>query len=263
MLKEKKLFLFDIDGTVCQGARLIDGTRELLGAIRQAGGQFVFITNNSTKSISDYIVKFQQLGIMTDYSNFVTASSATIQYLKQQYPGKLIYVMGTVSLIRELKKSGIRVTIDCEDAEIACVLVAYDNELTYQKLTDTCRILSTRDVDYLATNPDLVCPIEFGFVPDCGSFCEMIGHAVGRKPHVIGKPQPDMVEMSLKLNHYSRSQTLVVGDRMYTDILCGVNAGVETALVLTGEATREDAAVGSYHPDYIFDTVAQLYEAWK
>ena len=120
MLKEKKLFLFDIDGTVCQGARLIDGTRELLGAIRQAGGQFVFITNNSTKSISDYIVKFQQLGIMTDYSNFVTASSATIQYLKQQYPGKLIYVMGTVSLIRELKKSGIRVTTDCEDAEIAC-----------------------------------------------------------------------------------------------------------------------------------------------
>lgn len=161
MLSNKKLFLFDIDGTVCQGERLIDGTMQFLEDIRQSGGQFVFITNNSTKSIQDYILKFQKLGIKTDYSNFITASYATIHYLKKNYDDKLIYVMGTKSLIRELKKSGIRVTTDCEDPEIECVLVAYDNELTYEKLTDTCKILSTRDVGYVATNPDLVCPIEF------------------------------------------------------------------------------------------------------
>ena len=130
MLSNKKLFLFDIDGTVCQGERLIDGTMQFLEDIRQSGGQFVFITNNSTKSIQDYILKFQKLGIKTDYSNFITASYATITYFKEKIIViSCLIVMGTKSLIRELKKSGIRVTTDCEDPEIACVLVAYDNEL--------------------------------------------------------------------------------------------------------------------------------------
>ena len=93
MLSNKKLFLFDIDGTVCQGERLIDGTMQFLEDIRQSGGQFVFITNNSTKSIQDYILKFQKLGIKTDYRNFITASYATIHYLKKNYDDKLIYVM--------------------------------------------------------------------------------------------------------------------------------------------------------------------------
>lgn len=248
---------------MCQGERLIDGTTQFLEDIRQSGGQFVFITNNSTKSIQDYILKFQKLGIKTDYSNFITASYATIHYLKKNYDDKLIYVMGTKSLIRELKKSGIRVTTDCEDPEIACVLVAYDNELTYEKLIDTCKILSTRDVGYVATNPDLVCPIEFGFVPDCGAMCQMIEHAVKKKPYFIGKPEPGMVDMSVAQNHFTKDETLVIGDRLYTDILSGINAGVETALVLTGEATRKDAEESSYKPDYIFPTVRELHEAWK
>ena len=118
-IKDKRLFLLDIDGTVCIGQRLIDGTREFLKAVKNSGGQFVFITNNSTRSIEDYILSFQKLGVMTDYTNFVTASFATVQYLKKHYDGKLIYVMGTKSLIRELKKNKIRVTTDCMDEDIA------------------------------------------------------------------------------------------------------------------------------------------------
>ena len=133
----------------------------------------------------------------------------------------------------------------------------------YEKLTDTCKILSTRDVGYVATNPDLVCPIEFGFVPDCGAMCQMIEHAVKKKPYFIGKPEPGMVDMSVAQNHFTKDETLVIGDRLYTDILSGINAGVETALVLTGEATREDAEKSSYKPDYIFPTVRELHEAWK
>ena len=167
-IKDKRLFLLDIDGTVCIGQRLIDGTREFLKAVKNSGGQFVFITNNSTRSIEDYILSFQKLGVMTDYTNFITASFATVQYLKKHYEGKLIYVMGTKSLMRELKRNGIRVTVDCQDPEIACVLVSYDNQLTYEKIMDTCQILSTREVGYIATNLDYVCPIEFGYVPDCG-----------------------------------------------------------------------------------------------
>ena len=205
-IKDKRLFLLDIDGTVCIGQRLIDGTREFLKAVKNSGGQFVFITNNSTRSIEDYILSFQKLGVMTDYTNFVTASFATVQYLKKHYDGKLIYVMGTKSLIRELKKNKIRVTTDCMDEDIACVLV---------------------------------------------------------KPIYLGKPGTAMVDYALKLNHFSREETLVVGDRLYTDILCGHNAGVETALVLTGEATREEGEACEYGPDYIFSSIAELYREWK
>ncbi|MDD3278041.1 MAG: HAD-IIA family hydrolase [Lachnospiraceae bacterium] len=263
MLKDKKLFLLDIDGTVCKGKQLIGGTSEFLKDVKESGGQFVFITNNATKSIDDYIETFQGLGITTEYHNFITASFATIQYLKKHYPNQLIYVLGTKSFIRELKRNQIQVTTDCQDLGIACVLISYDNQLTYEKLQDTCELLSTRETGYLATNPDYVCPIEFGYVPDCGAICQMLEHAVNRLPYYIGKPETAMVDFALKLNHYTREETLVVGDRLYTDILCGYNAHVESALVLTGEATREEAEQFEHKPDYIFSSVAALHKAWK
>lgn len=263
MLKEKKLFLLDIDGTVCMGQQLIGGTREFLQDISESGGQFVFITNNATKSIDDYILFFQKLGIPTNHSNFITASFATIQYLKKYYDGKVIYVMGTKSLIRELKRNQIQVTTDCQNPEIACALVSYDNELSYEKIQDTCELLSKKPVDYLATNPDYVCPIEFGYVPDCGAICEMLAHAVKRTPKFIGKPETTMIDFALKLNHFSKEETLVVGDRIYTDILSGHNAGVDTALVLTGEAAAEDIEQYSYRPNYIFNSITELHQEWK
>lgn len=146
MLKNKKLFLLDIDGTVCKGKQLIGGTKEFLTDIKAAGGQFVFITNNATKSINDYIKTFQDMGIISDYTNFVIASYATVQYLKKEYPGKLIYVLG---------------------------------------------------------------------------------------------------------------------DRLYTDILSGVRTKVETALVLSGEATLQDVQESEIKPDYIFESIETLHKKWK
>ena len=263
MMKNKKLFLLDIDGTVCKGEQLIGGTREFLSYLKSCGGQFVFITNNATKSIADYIASFQKMGIQSDFSNFITASYATVQYLKQHHSGELIYVLGTRSLLRELKQNGIRVTTDCEDGEISCVLVSYDNQLTYEKISDTCQLLTRRpDVDYIATNPDYVCPVEFGYVPDCGSICEMLEHAVKRTPYFIGKPETAMVEFAVKKNRFTKEETLIVGDRLYTDILCGKRAGVETALVLTGEATREEAQRSDDPPEYIFSSIEELFHVW-
>lgn len=263
MLKDKKLFLLDIDGTVCKGKQLLGGVKEFLKEIKTRGGQFVFITNNATKSIADYIRMFQEFGIPSDYSNFITASYATVQYLKRNYKDQLIYVVGTKSFIRELKKNGINVTTDCEDPDIACALISYDNQLTYEKIQDTCELLSKREIGYLATNPDMVCPIEFGYVPDCGAICEMLYHAVKKQPYYIGKPEKEMIEYSLKKNHFTKDETLIVGDRMYTDILCGVRSGVETALVLTGEAELSDVKKSEYQPTYIFDSVEQLYKEWR
>lgn len=263
MLKNKKLFLLDIDGTVCRGEQLIGGTLSFLEAVSEEGSQFVFITNNATKSIADYIGSFQKMGISCSYANFMTASSATVQYLKQNYNGKLIYVLGTRSFQRELQKNQIRITDDCEDEEIACVLVSYDNQLTYEKLKDTCRVLRNQEVGYLATNPDFVCPTENGAVPDCGSICEMLKHAVKRKPYFIGKPEPAMVEMALKKNHFTKEEALIVGDRLYTDILCGKNTGVDTALVLTGEVSREEVKHSEIKHDYVFSSIDELHREWK
>lgn len=263
MLSEKKLFLLDIDGTVCKGGQLISGTREFLRDIKESGGMFVFITNNATKSIADYIRMFQQFGIAVEYANFVTASYAAVRYLKRHHTGELVYVMGTRSFCRELKREGIQITDDWEDDGISVALVSYDNQLTYQKISDTCRVLMNPKVTYLATNPDFVCPVEFGCVPDCGSICEMLAHSVKRKPYFIGKPETAMVECALRQNHFAREETLIVGDRLYTDILCGYKAGVETALVLTGEATKEEALRFEVKPNYIVSSISELHKMWK
>lgn len=262
MLSEKKLFLFDIDGTVALGDSLLPRAAEFFREIQERGGQFVFITNNSTKSIADYIKKFRRMGVSTDPRNFVTASTASARWLMQNAAGKMIYVLGTDSLIQELRGHGIRITTDPNDPDIAFVLAAYDSELTYRKLTDTCRILQTRPVTFLATNPDLVCPVPFGYVPDCGSICQMITNATGQVPHYIGKPSTDMVDIALRDNVFSKEETLVVGDRLYTDIACGNAAGVETALVLTGEAKRTNPQIHTYPPTYIFDSIKELEQAW-
>lgn len=197
---EKKLFLLDIDGTICVGNRLIPGADRFLNGLSEYGGDYVFITNNTTMSVADYRKKFAKLGIPTTSANFLTASVATAHYLKQKYGSRPVYVLGTDSLIRELESFGVCTTHDPEKEGIACVLASYDNELTYQKLTDICRLLTERpELDYAATNPDYACPIEFGYVPDCGSICEMIGHAVHRMPTYIGKPGTRMVEMALDM----------------------------------------------------------------
>lgn len=263
MLNEKKLFLLDIDGTVCKGKKLFNGTKSFLADVKKSGGQFVFITNNATKSIQDYITFFDKLGIRSDETNYVTASYATIKYLKRYYSERLIYVVGTESFLQELKKNQIEITTDYREKQIACVLVSYDNQLTYEKIQDTCHLLSTRQVDYIATNPDLVCPIEFGYVPDCGAICEMIAHAVKRKPYFIGKPEPDMIEYALEMNHFKKEEALIVGDRLYTDILCGCKSGVETALVLTGESSLEDVEQCAYKPDYVFRSLKCMYDEWN
>ena len=142
------------------------------------------------------------------------------------------------------------------------MLVGFDTELTYRKVENACRLLA-RGADFLATNPDWACPTLFGFVPDCGAICELIGRGAGRKPVFIGKPDPTMIRLALEQTGCAPEEALMVGDRLYTDIACGVNAGVDTALVLTGEATAADAAVSDTPPSLICRDMAELLERLK
>ena len=263
MLNEKKLFLLDIDGTVCKGTQLLDGVKDFLEDAKSRGGKCLFITNNATKSVNDYKVYFENMGLDVKEDDFVTTAIVTAEYLKKYHDKEMIFVVGTDSFIQELRNKEIQVTQDPMDSAITCVVVSYDNQLTYQKLENVCQILTMRDVDYIATNPDLVCPNEFGFVPDCGSICEMIEHAVQRKPRYMGKPDTAIVQFAMKKAGMLKAQALIVGDRLYTDIACGNRAGIDTALVLTGEAKKEDLEHSSYQPTYLLDSIEKLHEAWK
>lgn len=259
MLQDKKLFLLDIDGTIALDTTLIDGTLDFMNYILNIGGKYIFITNNSTKSIEDYIKKFDEFKIKVDKTSFVTSSYAAALYLRETYRDKKIFVLGTKSFIDELRSFDLNVTEE-QDEDIVCAVVGFDNELNYKKIENICELLLTRKIDYIATNPDLVCPTSFGFVPDCGSICEMIGHAVKREPLYIGKPNKTIVEMCLKQSGFLKEETLVIGDRLYTDIACGINGGVDTALVFTGEARKDDLIDTKFKPTFSFDTIKELYD---
>lgn len=261
MLSEKKLFLFDIDGTIAVGNTLYDGSAELLSYIEQIGGKACYITNNSTKSNADYVEKFKTcFDLQTTEDQFVTSGYMTIRFLKEQFAHEKIFVLGTDSFLTELQKNGLHVTVKPEK-DIACVLVGYDSELTYEKLIAVCEVLSTMDVPYYATNPDLCCPIDFGFIPDCGAICQMIASSTGKSPVFLGKPSEKVCDLCMERFGFSPEETIVIGDRLYTDIACGINAGVETCVVYTGEATPKEVADSEYRPTYAFDNIRQFYEA--
>ena len=255
-LCSKKLFLLDMDGTIYEEDRLFEGTPAFLGKIREMGGRYVFITNNSSKSVADYIAKVRSMGIDAGREHFFTSAQAAIRLLQHKHPGQVVYCQGTQSLLSELREAGITVTDRVQD-DIGVVLVGYDTELTSAKLRNTCEIL-LGDLPYYATNPDLTCPVSFGFVPDCGSMCIMLENATGKKPVVIGKPEPTMIDIVRRKYGKRKEDTLVIGDRLYTDIASGNNAGVTSVCVLSGEASFDDVVRSAVKPSYTFDSIREI-----
>lgn len=255
-LKEIDLFLFDQDGTLYLGDKLFDFTVPLLNKIKAAGKKYLFVTNNSSKSVKDYVKKLKKLGIDANEDEFLTSSQATAYYLKKHYPDKVLYVCGTKSLKKELEDNGFSLTEDLH--KTGCIVVGFDRELTYKRLEDISKMLCTREIPFIATNPDYVCPTEFGSVPDCGSICGMIYNATGKRPVFIGKPSPLMIELAMKKAGSDKNHTAVVGDRIYTDVKSGINAGVLSVLVMSGETTGEILNKSSDKPDIILKDSGEI-----
>ena len=259
-LKNKKLFLFDMDGTIYLGDSLFEGVPKLLKAIEQKGGKYVFITNNASKSVNDYVAKLHRLGLTQVTSeHFFTSAQAMLMLLKEKHANDLIYLQGTNSLVKEYKESGLNVTTDYADG-VGAIVVAFDPEFTGEKVYTTSKMLTMHDVPYYATNPDWVCPVEFGYIPDCGAMCQSYERATGKKPVFIGKPQPTMIFEVMKKFGANPEDTVVFGDRLYTDIASGNNAGVDTVCVLSGEVTLEevDEAQGVEKPTFLFNHVKEV-----
>ncbi len=251
-----KLFLFDLDGTLYLGDQVYPYSAELLETIRKTGGRSLFMTNNSSKSVIDYVAKLNRLGLPATPDDFITSVQATVHYLRGHYPDAVLYVCGTRSMQEELAQNGFRITTDLD--KVNCIVMGFDTELTFRKLEDVCRLLLTRDLPYLATNPDVVCPTEFGSVPDCGSVSEMIFNATGKRPFFIGKPEPLMPQLAMERFGCTGEQTAVIGDRIYTDIRSGLNAGAYSILVMSGETTPEILAASPDKPDLVLPDAGAL-----
>ncbi len=258
-LKNIKLFLFDMDGTLYIGDKLYPFTKELLKTIKDSGGMYMYMTNNSSKSVEDYIKKLEKLGIKATKEEFITSSQATSYFLKNTYPNEKIYVCGTQSLKDEFIKEGFSLTESIDDTTL--IIMGNDTELTFKKLHDVCKILLTKEnIKYVATNLDTVCPTEFGSVPDCGSFCDMIYNCTGRRPELVGKPQPIMPYLAMDRTGYAKEQTAVIGDRIYTDVKSGLNAGVLSILVMSGETTEKILAESEDKPDLVLKDCSEITE---
>ncbi len=263
-IKSIKLFMLDMDGTIYNEDVLIPGALDFFRTLQEQGKKYIFMTNNSSKGRVSYVEKLTRLGINATEDDIASSVNATIMYLHQHKPGAKLYLIGTESLRAEMIDEGFEVvSIDYRGEDIDYVLLGFDTELNYEKLRGACYYVS-RGYKYIATNCDLKCPaMDNKFIPDCGAIANMIATATDRMPIFLGKPERTIVDAVSKQLNVPNSEIACVGDRLYTDVAVGINAGATSICVLTGEATREEIAGSELKPDYCFDSINDLYLALK
>ena len=254
LLKEINCFALDMDGTIYLGEKWIDGAREFLEAVENAGKRYVFLTNNSSKSPESYVEKLERMGLEVGTDKIVTSGMATISYLKDNYPGKRVYLLGNELLKKEFADEGI--ILDEQAPEVA--VVGFDTSLTYSKMCRVCDLVR-EGLPYISTHPDYNCPTESGFIPDAGAIHAFIYASAFRYPdRIIGKPNGDIMDYLAKRAGAVKSETAMVGDRLYTDVAAGVNNGYTGILVLSGEAGIKDIEETKIIPDLIFTSVKEM-----
>ena len=261
-LKSIQLFMLDMDGTVYNEDTLIPGALDFFHSLQEQGKQYVFMTNNSSKGKTSYVEKLNRLGIKATERNICSSVNATVMYLNEHKPGAKIYLIGTESLKRELCEEGFEIVpVDYRCEDIDYVLLGFDTELNYEKIRGGSYYVS-RGYPYIGTNCDLKCPVlNNKFIPDCGAIAKMIELATDRLPLFLGKPERTMVDAVSREWNMPVEKIACVGDRLYTDIAVGINAGATSICVLTGEATKEEIIHSEFKPDYCFDSIKELYEA--
>jgi 4-nitrophenyl phosphatase len=248
--------IFDMDGVIWRGPDILPDVPEFFYFLRDQRIPYVMATNNSSKNVAEYVTRLSGLGIPTDSSNIVTSASVTVEELARSYPpGTLIYVIGSPSLTQLLVECGY--VIDPVQAQV--VIVGLDVTLTYEKLLiGGRRILA--GAEFIGTNGDLTLPTADGIAPGNGSILAALQAMTGRFPRLMGKPQPAMFRVALQQLGTSAAETLMIGDRLDTDIEGAQLAGLSAALVLTGVSQRGD--IGSIRPDGVFENLVDLRASW-
>jgi HAD superfamily hydrolase (TIGR01450 family) len=252
----------DMDGTIYRGKTLFPFTNPFLQQLTDLGIGYSFLTNNSSKSARDYVEHLHKLGMAATEEQLYTSTQASIEYLREQMSAvRRLFVLGTASMRAEVAAAGFIETTDHVSDEPDAVLVGFDMGLTYARL---CRAAwwIKQGKPFLASHPDRVCPTdEPNVLVDCGSICALLQTAAGRGPDaILGKPDPRMLQGLLQRHGLRPDELAMVGDRLYTDVEMARRAGAFGVLVLSGEATADDAASHSPPPDLIVADIGELGE---
>lgn len=257
-LKNKKLFVLDMDGTIYLEETVIPGAIEFIQLLKDQGKDYLFFTNNSSKNSSMYVEKLDRLGFGTPREKIMTSGDVTIDFLKNNRPGKSVYLSGTPALEIAFQENGIQLTDENPDI----VVIGFDLTLTYEKIDNACHFIRN-GAEFIATHPDVNCPVEKGYLPDCGAMCAMIQTSTDQAPKYLGKPHNETIQAILHTTGLQKEDIAVVGDRLATDIALGVYHQVTSVLMLTGATGREDLANTDVKPDYVFDSIADLAHIMK
>ena len=255
ILNEKKLFIFDMDGTIYLGGKPFDFAINFIKNLRKNGKKVLFFTNNASHTSPFYLEKLKRLGFEPTPDEIMTSGDVTFEFLNRFRKGKSVYLVATDELVEEYRAKGINLLKgDEEKADI--VVTSFDTTLTYEKLDNACRFVR-KGAEYLSTHPDYNCPTETGFIPDSGAIAAFVTASTKVEPTYFGKPYKETIEMIGEATGYSNEEMCIFGDRLYTDIALGKKFGVTAVLVLSGETQPEDVetAADSDKPDFVFKSL--------
>ena len=252
-IRNKKAFIIDMDGVIYHGNRLLKGSVEFVEYLEREGKRFLFLTNSSERSPIELSQKLERLGIMVEPEHFYTSALATASFLASQRPGGSVFVIGEPGLIQALYDAGFTMNNVNPDY----VIVGEGRGYSLEALERAVRLV-INGARLIGTNPDISGPTEHGIVPACGSLVAPIELAAGKKAYFIGKPNPLMMRHGLRRLNSRREDTVIIGDRMDTDIVAGVESDIETVLVLSGVTHEEDIAAFPYQPRHVLEGVFEI-----
>lgn len=252
-LKDKKGFICDMDGVIYHGDRLVDGAKDFVDWLKRQGKKFLFLTNSSAKSPKELKRKLSHFGIEVDEDHFITSAQATASFLASQNPNVGVYVIGESGLVNALHDAGFY--IDHINPEY--VVVGETRTYNFEQIELAVQLV-LKGAKLIGTNSDLTGPSERGVAPACRALVAPIEMATGRKAYFIGKPNPLIMRHALKRLDCAPKDTVIIGDRMDTDIIAGIESEIETALVLSGITKRQDLALFPYQPDHILERAADI-----
>jgi phosphoglycolate/pyridoxal phosphate phosphatase family enzyme len=251
-------FIFDLDGTVYLGERLLPGAREAILALRAAGRRVCFLSNKPIESRSAYAAKLTRLGVPTPVDDVINSSYVLARYLAREAPGARCFVIGEPPLVAELRAAGLA---PVDGPTVDYVVVAFDRTFDYRKLDVALQAVTRHGARLVGTNPDRTCPVEGGQIPDAAG---MIGAVEGvtarRVDPIVGKPSPITLEVALERLQLGPADCAIVGDRLETDIAMGRSAGLATVLVLTGITRPGDPEIARWRPDHVVASLVELVD---
>ncbi len=253
-LQGKKAFICDMDGVIYHGSKLLPGVLEFVQWLQKEDKKFVFLTNSSARTLRELSEKLARMGLQVDESHFYTSARATATFLANQRPGGTAYVIGDAGIINALYDEGYSINDTNPDYVVVSESANYD----YARICQATKLV-LNGAKLIGTNPDLTGPIDGGqIVPATGALLAPIELATGAKAYYVGKPNPLMMRNALKKLGCQREDTAIIGDRMDTDIIAGVEAEITTVLVLSGVTKREDLGRFAYQPDYVLNGVGDI-----